>query len=249
MVIVPTQSSSRHAGSVTNTIKSPARATCSKTSRASLNRPAPYTSAPPPAYPRRFLGLFQTLLPRPRAHTIRPRIQCRNRERGACHHFHAATKSQSPPSHHRASGVGKSRKIRGAAAAVGGIGAARGLRPQPAPIPSTRRRRVGETERSSSADVASQVPCHPAPFLTCDDATCLTRCHRAFVSRSCHFFRAPLSIPWRHFQSLVDADQPIRKVPSRDGYPRRSSLMVQHRWEMKDPAAHCIWPVENLYYP
>ena len=97
-----------------------------------------------------------------------------------------------------------------------------------------------DTHLRTYKSVASQVPCHPAPFLTCDDATCLTRCHRAFVSRSCHFFRAPLSIPWRHFQSLVDADQPIRKVPSRDGYPRRSSLMVQHRWEMKNPAAECI---------
>ena len=40
---------------------------------------------------------------------------------------------------------------------------------------------------------------------------------------------------------MADADQPVRKVPSRDGYPRRSSLMVQHRWEMKDPSAQCIW--------
>jgi hypothetical protein len=35
-------------------------------------------------------------------------------------------------------------------------------------------------------------------LLTCDDARCLTRCHRAFVSNSCHFFGTPLSIPWRH---------------------------------------------------
>src|SRR6202165_2433442 len=54
-------------------------------------------------------------------------------------------------------------------------------------------------------------------LLSCDDASCLTRCHRAFVSNSCHFFRTPLSIPWRHIQSLRDADQPVRKVPSRDG--------------------------------
>jgi hypothetical protein len=54
-------------------------------------------------------------------------------------------------------------------------------------------------------------------LLTCDGASCLTRCHRAFVSNSCHFFRTPLSIPWRHIQSLRDADQPVRKVPSRDG--------------------------------
>jgi len=54
-------------------------------------------------------------------------------------------------------------------------------------------------------------------LLTCDDAICLTRCRRAFVSNSCHFFRTPLSIPWRHIQSLRDADQPVRKVPSSDG--------------------------------
>jgi hypothetical protein len=77
-------------------------------------------------------------------------------------------------------------------------------------------------------------------LLTCDDASCLTRRHRAFVSNSCHFFRTPLSIPWRHIQSLRDADQPVRKVPSRDGYPRRSSRIVQRRWEMKDPAAQCM---------
>src|SRR6185503_9310436 len=71
-------------------------------------------------------------------------------------------------------------------------------------------------------------------LLTCDDASCLTRCHRAFVSNSCHFFRTPLSIPWRQIQSLRDADQPVRKVPSRDGYPAR-------RWEVKDPAAQRIW--------
>jgi hypothetical protein len=46
---------------------------------------------------------------------------------------------------------------------------------------------------------------------------CLTRCHLASVSSSCHFFRTPLSIPWRHIQSLRDTDQTVRKVPSRDG--------------------------------
>ena len=111
----PPQSSSRYTGSV-----QPSRgpsATCLKTSRASLNRPASLTSAPPPAHPRQFLGLVQTLLPLPRAHTIRPRIQRRHRERGACHHFHAATNSlQSPPSHHQAIVVRNSRKIEGAIA-------------------------------------------------------------------------------------------------------------------------------------
>src|SRR5260370_33515674 len=72
-------------------------------------------------------------------------------------------------------------------------------------------------------------PVSHSDLLTCDDASCLTRCHRAFVSNSCHFFSTPLSIPWRHIQSLRDADQPVRKVPSRDGYPRRSSHIVQRR--------------------
>src|SRR5260370_2671369 len=72
-------------------------------------------------------------------------------------------------------------------------------------------------------------PASRRDLLTCDDASCLTRCHRAFVSNSCHFFRTPLSIPWRHTQSLRHADQPVRKLPSRDGYPRRSSHIVQRR--------------------
>jgi len=72
--------------------------------------------------------------------------------------------------------------------------------------------------------------------LNCGDASCLTRCHRAFVSNSCHFFRTPLSIPRRHIQSLRDADQPVRRVPSRDGaIPHRSSRTVQRRWKMKNP--------------
>jgi hypothetical protein len=32
-------------------------------------------------------------------------------------------------------------------------------------------------------------PLSSADLLTCDDASCLTPCHRAFVSLSCHFFR------------------------------------------------------------
>ena len=43
--------------------------------------------------------------------------------------------------------------------------------------------------------------------LTCDDASRLRRCHRAFVSSSCHFFGTPLPVPLRHIQSLSDADQ------------------------------------------
>src|SRR6478735_10639916 len=76
--------------------------------------------------------------------------------------------------------------------------------------------------------------------VTCNDANYLTRCHLAFVSYSCHFFRTPLSIPWRHIQSLRDADQPVRKVPSRDGYPKGASRVVHRRGDER-PAAQCIW--------
>jgi hypothetical protein len=47
--------------------------------------------------------------------------------------------------------------------------------------------------------------------LTSRDADCLTRCHLASVSDSCHFFRRALSIPWRHIQSLRVADQRVRR--------------------------------------
>ena len=89
-------------------------------------------------------------------------------------------------------------------------------------------------------------------LLTCDDGSCLMRCHRAFVSNSCHFFRSPLSLPWRHIQSLRDADQPVRKVPSRDGYPRRSARIVQRSVGDERPSstAHLASPsMDSLYYP
>jgi hypothetical protein len=46
--------------------------------------------------------------------------------------------------------------------------------------------------------------------------------------------------PKFHGTRDILADQPVRKVPSRDGYPRRSSRIVQRRWEMKDLAAQCM---------
>src|ERR1700738_736963 len=55
--------------------------------------------------------------------------------------------------------------------------------------------------------------------LTCDDASRLTRCHRALVSNSCHFFRTPQPVRGRHTQSLRDTDKPVQNVPSRHGYP------------------------------
>ena len=77
--------------------------------------------------------------------------------------------------------------------------------------------------------------------VTCDDASRLTRCHRAFVSNSCHFFRTPLSNPLATYPIAAGRGTNPRKVPSRDGYPRRRSRIVQRRWEMNDPAAQRIW--------
>jgi hypothetical protein len=62
---------------------------------------------------------------------------------------------------------------------------------------------------------SNSVSCHGA--LTSIDASCLTQCHLGSVSNSCHFFGTPLPIPRRHIQSLRDADQTVRKVPSGDG--------------------------------
>jgi hypothetical protein len=46
-----------------------------------------------------------------------------------------------------------------------------------------------QTELPSTfvAHVGSQVACHSTIPLNCGEASCLTRCHRAFVSNSCHF--------------------------------------------------------------
>ena len=65
--------------------------------------------------------------------------------------------------------------------------AARGLRPQPAPIPSTLKNKTHQLNSNNSCRFAYSVS-YDDP-LTCSDASCLTRCHRASVSYSCHFFR------------------------------------------------------------
>jgi len=70
-------------------------------------------------------------------------------------------------------------------------------------------------------------------LLTCDDATCLTRCHRVFVSNSCHFVGRPLPIPLATYAIGEGRRQPVRKVPSRDGYPRGSSRVVERWREMR----------------
>ena len=68
--------------------------------------------------------------------------------------------------------------------------------------------------------------------LNCGDASCLTRCHRGFVSNSCHFFRTPLSVPLARIHALRGADQPVQNVPSRDGHPGYNSRTIQSRWEI-----------------
>ncbi|MET0995277.1 MAG: hypothetical protein ABWY20_14870 [Mycobacterium sp.] len=47
--------------------------------------------------------------------------------------------------------------------------------------------------------------------------------------------------PWRHIHALRGADQPVQKVPSRDGHPGFNLRIVQSRWEINGPAAQCIW--------
>jgi hypothetical protein len=86
-------------------------------------------------------------------------------------------------------------------------------------------------------------------LLTSGDTRCLASCHLRFVSKSCHFFRTPLPIPWRHIQSLRNADQPVRKVPSRDGCPRGSSRVVQLRGDERPSSTmHQVASiVDNLY--
>ena len=69
---------------------------------------------------------------------------------------------------------------------------------------------------------------HRGP-LTCYNASRLRRCHRALVSNSCHFFRTPLAIPLATFPIGGGRAQPVRKVPSRDGYPRGSSRTATER--------------------
>ena len=112
---------------------------------------------------------------------------------------------------------------------------------------------INSSSSSSLAYICSfSNPVSRRDLLTCDDGSCLMRCHRAFVSNSCHFFRSPLSLPWRHIQSLRDADQPVRKVPSRDGYPRRSARVVQRSVGDERPSstAHLASPsMDSLYYP
>ena len=58
------------------------------------------------------------------------------------------------------------------------------------------------------------------------------------------FLQNAATDPWATYPIAAGRGQPIQKVPSRDGYPRGSSRIVQSRWEMNGPAAQCIG-----YYP
>jgi hypothetical protein len=65
-------------------------------------------------------------------------------------------------------------------------------------------------------------PVSPREPRTCSDSGRLTRCHLASVSNSCHFFRRPLPIPLATYAIGEGHGQPVRKIPSLDGYPRGS---------------------------
>jgi hypothetical protein len=169
-----------------------------------------------------------------------------------------APSSRSPPDTSRAPFPHRSPRRSSTNAACGGL--------QP---PSARAAAKGQTFISCTAPCQEALPTNRTPFhvrgtrsfsnpesrrdlLTWDDGSCLMRCHRALVSNSCHFFRTPLSLPWRHIQSLRDADQPVQKVPSRDGYPRRSARIVQRSVGDERPSstAHLASPsMDSLYYP
>src|ERR1700676_4224059 len=58
------------------------------------------------------------------------------------------------------------------------------------------------------------------------------------------FLQNAATDPWATYPIAPGRGQPIQKVPSRDGYPRGSSRIVQSRWEVNGPAAQCIG-----YYP
>ena len=75
--------------------------------------------------------------------------------------------------------------------------------------------------------------------LTCYNASRLTRCHRALVSNSCHFFRRPLPIPLATYAIGEGADNPfdIRHVTAIPEVATRSRALAGDA----DPAAQCVW--------
>ena len=84
-------------------------------------------------------------------------------------------------------------------------------------------RHVGPRRRRNERCSFSN-PMSRRDLLTCDDASCLARCHRAFVSNSCHFFRTPLSIPWRHIRLPREPEHDTQPVAASK---RRQPLAVR----------------------
>ena len=84
-------------------------------------------------------------------------------------------------------------------------------------------RHVGPRRRRNERCSCSN-PMSRRDLLTCDDASCLARCHRAFVSNSCHFFRTPLSIPWRHIRLPREPEHDTQPVAASK---RRQPLAVR----------------------
>src|SRR5258707_11330862 len=76
--------------------------------------------------------------------------------------------------------------------------------------------------------------------LTCGGTRCLTSCQLRFVSKSCHFFRTPLSVPSRHIQSLGTRANPFGRFRHVTALSQ-PQLAHSPAWEMNDPAAQCIW--------
>ena len=135
-------------------------------------------------------------------------------------------------------------------AAIGGTGKPNGLARQPFRHANTPAVVAGllaaQHQRHQRSSCSFSNPVSHRDLLTCDDASRLTRCHRAFVSNSCHFFGTPLPIPWRHIQSLRDADQTRRKVPSRDG---ALSQPQPTYGPASAGAAQCIWHCRRHHRP
>jgi hypothetical protein len=100
--------------------------------------------------------------------------------------------------------------------------------------------RLSDRERGSKCRFSNRVS--PRVPLTRGDAGCLTRCHRAFVSNSCHFFGTPLPIPWRHIRSPRAADRnPFGRFRHVTALSQQQLTHSPASVGDEDPAAQCIW--------
>ena len=120
--------------------------------------------------------------------------------------------SRSPcPEQHAPNGVAVK-----APAAATRSGSAQALTPTPTSTRPARTRKLVERTKTTPPLVLTG----PSPSgMTCGDAGCLTRCHRAFVSNSCHFFRThqkPLRKSGQMFGANVEALRPIPSCDSRN---------------------------------